>query len=47
MFCKNSEVLDVMELKGKKDGAGLAVLVMKILHTNSTRRISPVANNAK
>lgn len=46
MFCKNSEVLDAMALKGNKDGVGLAVLVMAVLHTNSIIRISPVANNA-
>lgn len=46
MFCKNSEVLDATELKGNKDGAGLAVLVMTVLHTDSTIRISPVANSA-
>lgn len=40
-------MLDAAELKGSKDGAGLAVLVMTVLHTNSMIRISPVANNAK
>jgi len=35
-----------MELKGNRDRAGLVVLVMKVLHTNSMIRISPVANNA-
>lgn len=46
MFCTDSKVLDAMELKGNKDGTGLSLLVMTVLHTNSMIRISPVDNNA-
>lgn len=46
MFCTDSKVLDVAELKGNKDGAGLFVLAVTVLHTNSMIRISPVENNA-